>query len=179
MIDFKVPLENDSVSLVQAEQKHFDEMYEVAKDPKLWDQHNAKDRCKKEVFSKFFNKGLENENGLLAIIDKKNNKIIGSTRYYPHKEKLSIGYTFISRKYWGTSTNFQVKKLMLDFAFQVTDEIFFHVWEDNFRSQKAVQKLGAEFFGNWDEEENHLTFILKKNKWNNLNADKKRLRQAG
>jgi RimJ/RimL family protein N-acetyltransferase len=40
---------------------------------------------------------------------------------------------------------------MLDYAYQFTDEIYFHVWSDNFRSQKAVQKLGAEYFGSWDE----------------------------
>ena len=159
------PLEDETIKLIQAEKKHFEEMYDVAKDPKLWDQHDARDRWKKEVFSKFFRKGLENENGLLAIINKKSNKIIGSTRYYPHKEKLSIGYTFISRDYWGTPTNFQIKKLMLDYAYQTTDEIYFHVWGNNFRSQKAVQKLGAEYFGNWGEEENHLTYLLTKNSW--------------
>ena len=141
-------------------------MYDVAKDPQFWVQHNAKDRWEKEMFSKFFKKGLENENGLLVIIDKNNKEIIGSTRYYPHKKKLSIGYTFISRKYWGTSTNFQVKKLMLDYAYHYTDKIYFHIWRDNFRSQKAVQKLGAEYFGSWDEEANHFTYILKKEVWN-------------
>jgi len=161
-----LPLEDEIIKLIQAEQIHFNEMYEVAKDPLLWDQHDAKDRWKEEIFLKFFKKGLENEKGLLAIIDKRSNKIIGSTRYYPHKEKLSIGYTFISREYWGTSVNFQVKKLMLDYAYQFTDEIYFHIWSDNFRSQKAVQKLGAEYFGSWDEEANHLTYILKKKVWN-------------
>ena len=167
-LEFTTPLEDETIKLVQVEKKHFSDLYNVAKDPKLWDQHNAKDRWQKEIFSKFFNKGLDNENGLLAIIDKKNNEIIGSTRYYPHKEKLSIGYTFISRKYWGTSTNFQVKKLMLDHAYQFTDEIYFHIWSNNIRSQKAVQKLGAEYLGSWDEpdQRNHLTYILKKTVWN-------------
>ncbi len=166
VLKLTTPLENNNILLVQAEESHFEEMYQVAKDPLLWDQHNERERWRKDIFKKFFNKGLDNENGLLAIIDKKNNEIIGSTRYYPHKEKLSIGYTFISRKHWGTSTNFQVKKLMLDYAYQFTDEIYFHIWRGNIRSQKAVQKLGAEYFGSWDEEENHLTYLLKKDIWN-------------
>ncbi len=167
-LKLNTPLETTDIKLIQAEKKNFSDLYDVAKDPQLWVQHNAKDRWQKEIFSKFFNKGLDNENGLLAIIDKKNNEIIGSTRYYPHKEKLSIGYTFISRKYWGTSTNFQVKKLMLDHAYQFTDEIYFHIWSNNIRSQKAVQKLGAEYFGSWDESDqrNHLTYLLKKTVWN-------------
>ena len=166
ILKLTTPLENNNILLVQAEESHFEEMYQVAKDPLLWDQHNERERWRKDIFKKFFNKGLDNENGLLVIIDKKNNEIIGSTRYYPHKEKLSIGYTFISRKHWGTSTNFQVKKLMLDYAYQFTDKIYFHIWGDNIRSQKAVQKLGAEYFGSWDEEENHLTYLLKKDIWN-------------
>ena len=166
VLKLTTPLENNNILLVQAEESHFEEMYQVAKDPLLWDQHNERERWRKDIFKKFFNKGLDNENGLLVIIDKKNNEIIGSTRYYPHKEKLSIGYTFISRKHWGTSTNFQVKKLMLDYAYQFTDEIYFHIWRGNIRSQKAVQKLGAEYFGSWDEEENHLTYLLKKDIWN-------------
>ncbi len=166
VLKLTTPLVNNNILLVQAEESHFEEMYQVAKDPLLWDQHNERERWRKDIFKKFFNKGLDNENGLLAIIDKKNNEIIGSTRYYPHKEKLSIGYTFISRKHWGTSTNFQVKKLMLDYAYQFTDEIYFHIWRGNIRSQKAVQKLGAEYFGSWDEEENHLTYLLKKDIWN-------------
>ena len=165
VLKLTTPLVNNNILLVQAEESHFEEMYQVAKDPLLWDQHNERERWRKDIFKKFFNKGLDNENGLLAIIDKKNNEIIGSTRYYPHKEKLSIGYTFISRKHWGTSTNFQVKKLMLDYAYQFTDEIYFHIWSDNLRSQKAVQKLGAEYFGSWDEEANHLTYLLKKDIW--------------
>ena len=164
-LKLSTPLEDDTIKLLQTEESHFGEMYEVAKDPLLWEQHNE-DRWRKEIFLKFFEKGLKNENGLLTIIDKKNNAIIGSTRFYPHKQKLSIGYTFISRKYWGTSVNFQIKKLMLDYAYQFTDEIYFHVWDNNFRSQKAVQKLGAEYFGIWDEEVKHITYILKKDIWN-------------
>ena len=71
MVKLIKPLEDETIKLVQVEKKHFSDLYNVAKDPKLWVQHNAKDRWQKEIFSKFFNKGLDNENGLLAIIDKK------------------------------------------------------------------------------------------------------------
>ena len=160
------PLEDDTIKLVQTEKIHFEEMYEVAKDPLLWEQHNKKERWQKDNFKRFFNKGLENENGCLTIIDKKSNEIIGCTRFYPHNQEHSIGYTFISREFWGTSINFQVKKLMLDYAYKFTDKIYFHVWANNFRSQKAVQKLGAEYFGNWEDEVEHSTYILKKENWN-------------
>lgn len=43
----------------------------------------------------------------------------------------------------GASYNSAIKKLMIEYAFQFVDVIEFHVGETNFRSQKAVEKLGA------------------------------------
>jgi RimJ/RimL family protein N-acetyltransferase len=36
---------------------------------------------------------------------------------------------------------------MINYAFEYVDAIFFHVGETNFRSQKAVEKLGADKIG--------------------------------
>jgi len=46
-------------------------------------------------------------------------------------------------RYWGTGVNTAVKKLMLAYAFQYVDTVYFQVGSTNFRSQKAVEKLGA------------------------------------
>ena len=32
---------------------------------------------------------------------------------------------------------------MIDYAFEFIDNVFFDVWDKNFRSQKAIAKLGA------------------------------------
>ncbi|MDE4963814.1 N-acetyltransferase, partial [Francisella tularensis subsp. holarctica] len=42
----------------------------------------------------------------------------------------------------------KVKKLMGDYAFKFVDDVFCEVWDKNFRSQKAVAKLGAKFYCN-------------------------------
>ena len=44
MIEFEFPLENDNVSLVKTEEKHFDGLYKVGSNPILWEQHIDKSR---------------------------------------------------------------------------------------------------------------------------------------
>ena len=56
---------------------------------------------------------------------------------------IRVGYTFLSNEYWGTSVNLQIKKLMLDYAFRHIDKVYFDIGEENFRSRKATEKLGA------------------------------------
>ena len=40
---------------------------------------------------------------------------------------------------------------MLTHAFEYVDRVLFHVGENNFRSQKALAKIGAEPFGRLNE----------------------------
>jgi len=44
MIDFKVHLENDIVSLVQTEENHFERLYTVGANSIIWEQHLDNDR---------------------------------------------------------------------------------------------------------------------------------------
>ena len=66
---------------------------------------------------------------------------IGSSRFYDLDESnksVLIGYTFYGRNYWGSTYNPQVKKLMLDYAFQTLEKVYFHIGAQNIRSQKAL-----------------------------------------
>lgn len=138
-------LSDNLVVLKPLVNEHFDALYSVASDKLLWEQHPNYDRYKKDVFQDFFQKALESK-GAFTIIDSKNKKVIGSSRFYDLNKKdnsIVIGYTFIDRNYWGSSYNSAIKKLMIEYAFQFVDVIEFHVGETNFRSQKAVEKLGA------------------------------------
>jgi len=47
-------LENENVRLVPLQEADFEALYEVASDPKVWEQHPNKDRWKREVFKTFF-----------------------------------------------------------------------------------------------------------------------------
>ncbi|WP_431609124.1 GNAT family N-acetyltransferase [Chryseobacterium sp. 'Rf worker isolate 10'] len=139
-------LENEEFQLIPLQQGDFESLYEVASDPKVWEQHPNKDRYKREVFENFFRGAIES-NGAFKIIDKATGDVLGSSRYYDFDEDdnhIFIGYTFYGTKSWGKGINPKVKKLMLDYIFQFVDKVHFHIGKENFRSQTALERLGGQ-----------------------------------
>jgi RimJ/RimL family protein N-acetyltransferase len=123
----------------------FDALYAVASDPLIWEQHPAHDRHKEEVFREFFREALES-GGALVAIDARTGRFIGSSRYHGYdeeKSEIEIGWTFLARDYWGGLYNGEMKQLMLRHAFRFVDSVIFLIGTTNFRSQKAVEKIGA------------------------------------
>lgn len=138
-------LENENVKLIPLWEDDFERLFEIASDSKIWEQHPNKNRYQREVFKVFFKGALESK-GAFLILDKATGEIAGSTRFYDFDEEdnsIYIGYTFYAVKFWGKGVNSQVKKLMLDYIFQFTEKVNFHVGAENYRSQKAMEKLGA------------------------------------
>ncbi|MGV9002687.1 GNAT family N-acetyltransferase [Flavobacterium sp.] len=138
-------LQNDRIQLFPLEEDHFEELYAVANDELLWEQHPNKLRYQRHAFRNFFDGALLS-NGAFIIRDKKTNEIIGSSRFYDFNENFKtvlIGYTFIGRQFWGKGYNSDLKKVMLEYAFQFVDRVQFHVGATNFRSQKSIEKIGV------------------------------------
>ena len=137
-------LQTDILKLVPLAEGDFETLYAVASDPLLWEQHPNPDRCERPVFQEFFKQAILSKSAF-KIIDQKTGETMGSSRYYdffPEKKSIAIGFTFLGRKYWGGTYNKQLKSLMINYAFDQMDEVIFHVGETNFRSQKAVEKIG-------------------------------------
>ncbi|XJR87561.1 GNAT family N-acetyltransferase [Elizabethkingia anophelis] len=87
-----------------------------------------------------------------VIIHKDTNKIIGSTRFfeiYPADKKLEIGWTWVTKDYWGTSINPECKLLLLTYCFETlkTNRVQLKTKDTNFRSRKAIEKIGGVFEG--------------------------------
>ncbi|MGE5213093.1 MAG: GNAT family N-acetyltransferase [Nitrospirota bacterium] len=123
----------------------WNELFAVASDPLIWEQHPEQDRYKENVFRTFFKDALES-GGAFVIIDRNTRQIIGSTRFYgydPEQSEIEIGWTFLARKYWGGRYNAEMKRLLLKHAFKFVESVLFFVGEDNIRSQKAMEKVGA------------------------------------
>src|SRR5690606_33324403 len=102
-------------------------------------------RHEPDIFKEWFEDSLAS-GGTLVVIDKATGAIIGSSRYYdwdPEKREIAIGFTFLTRPYWGGATNRELKRLMLDHAFQAAGTVWFHVDATNVRSAKAMEKIGA------------------------------------
>ena len=120
----------------------FEALFAVASDPGIWDQHPFP-RYNGAAFAEFFHQAVESKSGLV-VLDQSTNKMIGASRYYKNEEgHLSIGYTFLARSHWGGKFNRELKTLMLEHAFQYVSEIYFDIGENNQRSRRAIEKIGA------------------------------------
>ncbi len=138
-------ISSELISLRPLSQADFDQLFNIASDPMIWEQHPNPDRYKKTVFTEFFKAAMDSK-GALLITDTRTGSAIGCSRYYELDEKnksVAIGFTFIGRKYWGSEYNKAIKTAMLDHAFKFVATVFFHVGSTNIRSQKAVEKLAA------------------------------------
>ena len=62
-------LENEQLILFPLQESDFEDLYQVASDPKIWEQHPNKDRWKKEVFRNFFDGAMQSK-GAFRIVDK-------------------------------------------------------------------------------------------------------------
>lgn len=139
-------LANDLIKLVPLQEDDFEALYAVASDPLIWEQHPNKDRYKREVFQNFFEGALQSK-GAFIVYEQASGKVVGSSRFYDNDEansRITVGYTFIGRDYWGKGHNKALKKLMFNYAFQFVEQIILHIGATNFRSQKAIEKLGAK-----------------------------------
>ena len=148
----------------------WEELYAVAADPLIWEQHPAQDRCQEDVFLRFFREGLES-GGALVAVDRKSGKIIGSSRYYGYdavNREIEIGWTFLARSHWGGRYNGEMKRLMLEHAFRFVDSVVFRVGPANFRSRRAVEKIGGVLTGQRDQTDldgrtiEHLVYRIRK-----------------
>jgi N-acetyltransferase len=143
--DLQPHLKGELLELRPLATDDWDELFAVASDPLIWEQHPEQDRYTENVFGTFFKEALES-GGAFVIIDRKSQHIIGSTRFYgydPDKSEIEIGWTFLARKYWGGRFNAEMKRLLLNHAFKFVESVVFFVGEDNVRSQKAMEKVGA------------------------------------
>ena len=146
---FQPTLKGETVNLRPLREDDFDDLYACASDKNIWAGHPSKNRYKLSEFTPYFKDSLESQANVV-IIDNQSNKIIGLSRYYKvdkTPDDISIGFTFLACEYWGGITNRELKNLMINYALQYFPAVWFHVGEDNIRSQKAVLKLGAEFVG--------------------------------
>ncbi len=143
--DLQPVLRGDLLELRPLRPEDFDALYAVASDPLIWEQHPARDRYKEDVFDAFFDEALKSGGAFLAV-DAKDGRVIGSSRFHgydPQKSEIEIGWSFLARSHWGGRYNQEMKKLMLRHAFRFVSSVIFVIGPQNFRSQKAVEKIGA------------------------------------
>jgi len=127
----------------------FEALFAVAQDPLIWEQHPASDRYKEEVFRNFFREAMEC-GGAFIVYDAADGQVIGSSRYFGYDEprsEIEIGWTFLARSHWGGSYNREMKELMLRHALGFVNHVVLLVGPKNFRSRRAVEKIGGVEIG--------------------------------
>lgn len=167
--DLQPFLNGDLVLIRPLNTEDFNKLYVVASDPLIWVQHQNQNRHTLQEFTQFFRESLASL-GALAIVNKKTGQIIGSSRFKiidVAAGVVEIGWSFLARKYWGGLYNREIKKLMVNYALNSYEMVVFYVDSKNFRSQRALEKLGAKksrnFQKSWVLPENKgLTYVIEK-----------------
>src|SRR4051812_36136731 len=143
--DLQPTLKGELIELRPLRQDDFDVLYAVASDPLIWELHPSPDRYKPDVFKEFFREAMESGGALIAL-DARDGQVIGSSRYHGYdqeKSEIEIGWTFLARSHWGGSYNQAMKQLMLRHAFTFVKHVVFMVGPANWRSQRAMEKIGG------------------------------------
>ena len=104
-------------------------------------------------FEYYVHKTLESEKQgacyPFIIVDKQTNEVAGSTRFgniNQKNEKCEIGWTWYGTQFQGTGLNKAAKYELLNFGFETLGfrRIQLSADLENIRSQKAIEKLGAQ-----------------------------------
>lgn len=143
--DFQPTLAGSRVTVRPIEENDWESMFAAAANPKVWELHPVTERYTEPVFRDFFD-GAVSSGTAFSFVETGTGKIIGSSRYYGLDEEtreIEIGWTFLAHDYWGGSYNAEVKKLMLEHAFQFVDTVVFWVGDTNIISQRAMEKIGG------------------------------------
>ncbi|MFK8054750.1 MAG: GNAT family N-acetyltransferase [Saprospiraceae bacterium] len=171
-MDLQPTLKNDLLLLRPLAPDDLDALHAAANDPLMWDQHPDK-RNDRSVFEKFFEGALESK-GALVVVHRNSNTIIGTSRYYMYDgfpDGVEIGWTFLSRQHWGGMYNKMMKKLMITHALKSLSSVYLFVDQDNYRSQKATQKIGARPFTHEEiglhpvTRSTNVSYIITKAEW--------------
>lgn len=161
--DLQPNLKGNLVELKPLRADDYRDLYAVAADPLIWEQHPVNDRHKEEVFKEFFREALES-NGTLIAVDSGESRIIGSSRFHGYNQERSeieIGWTFLARSHWGGIYNKEIKQLMLNHAFKYIDSVVFLIGLQNIRSQRAIEKIGALQVGTRHDSGGRNSFVYR------------------
>ncbi|WP_428225575.1 GNAT family N-acetyltransferase [Flavobacterium sp.] len=154
-ITHPIILKGDQITLLPLEKEHLADLFLAASNKEIWELTSI-NYSVDTIFYPNFNNAIEDrEKGTaypFIIVHKTSNKIIGTTRFLeinPNDKKIEIGVTWIMKEYWGTTVNLECKLLLLDFCFEnlKTNRVQFRAKDNNTRSRKAIQKIGATFEG--------------------------------
>jgi N-acetyltransferase len=161
--DLQPTLKGKLLELRPLRPEDFHDLYAVASDPLIWEQHPVQDRYKEEAFKAFFRETLDSGGALIAL-DAGDGQVIGSSRFHGYdkeRSEIEIGWTFLARSHWGGIYNREMKQIMLRHAFRFVDNVIFLVGPQNLRSQRALERIGAVRVGSRPDGSGRESFMYR------------------
>ena len=154
-IKHPLTLNGQIVDLFTLNKDHFSELEALASDKRIWEYYvyDGTDPTRFRAVLKSALEELQKGTQLpFVIFHKKEKRLIGSTRFLDIQSvhrKLEIGSTWLHPDYWGTEINLECKLLLLTYCFEKAEtlRVQFKTDENNIRSRKAIEKVGARFEG--------------------------------
>jgi len=147
-----VTLERDGIRLEPLSPEHYDGLVAAASDGKLWELWFTSVPDPGGVLTYIRDAARGQSDGQMlpwAVRDLTTNTIVGSTRYHDIVaaiDRVEIGYTWYAARCQRTNVNTTCKLLLLEHAFDTLGCAVVGLRTDNFnfRSQKAIEALGAK-----------------------------------
>ena len=147
-----IQLSLSNVLLVPLSNEHEQGLIEATKDGDLWNLRITSTPHYSEVHS-YIDKALnQKEQGTrypFAVIEENTAKVLGTTSFHDILENVKryeIGYTWYAKSVQRTHVNTTCKLLLLEYAFEQlkANTIVLRTDQFNFKSQRAIERLGAK-----------------------------------
>ncbi|HZY16612.1 MAG TPA: GNAT family N-acetyltransferase [Ramlibacter sp.] len=147
-----VTLQCPAVRLEPLRADHADALEAAARDGELWRLRVTSVPAPGEAAAYVENALQGQHSGHMlpfVVVDAASGRVIGSTRYHdivPGVERLEIGYTWYGRSWQRTHVNTSCKLMLLQHAFEALGAqlVGWRTDNDNFASQRAIERLGAQ-----------------------------------
>ncbi|MEK4079715.1 GNAT family N-acetyltransferase [Solibacillus sp. FSL K6-1126] len=147
----EIIVENDIVKIRPVQMSDIEAIANAANDERIWEHMSVTLLTQEAVENYIENAIKEREKGIsymFAVIEKKTDNIVGCTSFldisFPHK-RLEIGATWYNPTVWRSAINTNCKFLLFQYCFEVLNlnRIQIKTGHENYRSQKAIERIGA------------------------------------
>ncbi|WP_462253033.1 GNAT family N-acetyltransferase [Ekhidna sp.] len=155
MKEWYVTLSDHKISLIPITKDHILQMRRLSSDSDIWTWY-TEDLTDPDALEAWMIKRLEEtqleSKMTYAVRLEDTGEIIGATSYGNidwQEHGIEIGWTWLGKKYIGSGLNKRMKYLMLRHAFEVmeVERLELRTDEENIRSRKAMEKIGAKHDG--------------------------------
>lgn len=147
MLDRSLILENETVLLRPLSRQDFPFLQNLSSHADMW-IYFTHDLSLSEDFEQWVAGHFSEDRLQFTVIEKSSGQIVGSTafgNYFPRDQRIEIGWTWLGKEYRGKGINPAMKKVMLDYCFDVLNMKRVEIKTDvlNIPARKALKKIGA------------------------------------